>query len=62
MDAENAIKQRLSELVHPEITEEYLDQIAFTLDICARILPDDTDPLYFSRLEVLDSYIQLALE
>jgi hypothetical protein len=62
MEAEHAIKHRLDEIVFPDIFEEFLDYIHFTLDICARLLPEDSDPIHDSRLASLGTLIHLHLD
>lgn len=62
MESEYAIKRTLDRMVHPQVYEEYLDFIDFTLDICDRVLPNDAEPIHWSRLDALKSCIHLALD
>lgn len=62
MEADKILKCRLPELDQPYIDEIYLDNLDFTFAICERLLPEDTDPIHYARLEILKMRIHLTLD
>jgi len=62
MEAEAAIKTQLMALDEPHLNEADLDILHFTLDICKRLLPSDSDPIHYARLDALGLAIHLALD
>jgi len=54
VDAEYWIQKTLRELDDPRISEFYLGNIHFTLNICKHSLPPDIDPVHITRLEYLE--------
>jgi hypothetical protein len=62
LDAETALKTQVAALSSPHIGEAHLDCVAFTLDICARLLPEYTDSIHYARLGNLETTIHLALD
>lgn len=62
MDAETAIRESLTKLDLPHVAEWLLDCLDFTLDVCLRILPDETDPIHYVRLETLKMEMHLTLD
>jgi hypothetical protein len=61
VDAEQSIRKQLSAISKPSIDKEQLDTIRFTFDICQRVLPVETDPIHFARLQMLETRLQRAL-
>jgi hypothetical protein len=62
MEAEAELKKRVSEFGSPYIYEALLDYLDFTLDVCAKLLPEDTDPIHYARLESLETVVHLSLD
>lgn len=62
MEAEQVLKKRLAKLDDPNVHPSCLENIQFTLDICERILPQDADPIHYSRLSNLGMRIYFALD
>jgi len=54
MNAEDWIQNTLVELDDPRISEFYLGNIHFTLNICKHSLPPDIEPVHITRLEYLE--------
>jgi hypothetical protein len=62
VDAERALKERLIELDNPRIDQTTLDYMHFTLELCQRILPENTDPIHYGRLDALGTTIFFMLD
>jgi len=54
---EARLREILSELEQPFVDEVYLDQITFTLQICQRLLPKETDLMQMVRLQYIEGYL-----
>ncbi|HND86584.1 MAG TPA: hypothetical protein PLU50_12275 [Pseudobdellovibrionaceae bacterium] len=61
LDIENWLRQTLSELDDPTVSEYNLGNIHFTLEICKRSLPLDVDPLTITRMDLLKDEMDLIL-
>jgi hypothetical protein len=60
-DADRWVRETLAVLNSPVVDEPNLDALHFTLAICARVLPEDADPIYAARLEYLEMRLDDAL-
>jgi hypothetical protein len=55
--AERWILDKFNELDHPTGGEADLENLQFTLHICAKMLPADSDPIHFIRLRWIETRI-----
>ncbi len=55
--SETWIINKLNELNHPVGGEADLDNLHYTLQICAKVLPEDSNPLHYLRLEWMGARI-----
>ncbi len=51
------IINKLNELNHPTGGEADLDNLHYTLQICTKVLPEDSNPLHYLRLEWIEARI-----
>jgi len=56
-NAEERLRTVLNELENPFVDESYLVHLSFTLQICQRLLPPDTDLMQYVRLGYIENYL-----
>jgi hypothetical protein len=55
------IQETLQQLDDPGIAEVFLGNLIFTLDICARLLADEADPMHLARVQYIRELLEMAL-
>ncbi len=61
MAADAWVQQTLRELDDPRVTEHFLGNITFTLNICVRLLADEPDPMHSARVEYIKEMLETVL-
>ncbi len=56
-NAEERLRTVLNELENPFVDESYLEHLSFTLQICQRLLPPNTDLMEYVRLQFIETYL-----
>jgi hypothetical protein len=59
--AERWIKSKLFALNHPIEEDNLLEELQTTLALCMQVLPDDTNPIHFLRLQWIENRISEIL-
>ena len=55
--AERWVKSKLFAISHPIEEDNELEELQTTLALCMQVLPDDTDPIHFLRLQWIENRI-----